>query len=71
MHKEASMEKNHEIENGTPPPSGGGRFEKLTNAATVLFASKTAVVGLFLVMFWVATALFAPYVTGYGPNDQD
>ena len=71
MHKEASMEKNREKKNGTPSPSRSGHFEKLTNAATVLFASKTAVVGLFLVLFWVSTALFAPYITGYGPNDQD
>jgi peptide/nickel transport system permease protein len=38
---------------------------------TVLFASKTAVVGLVIVVFWVGTALFAPYLTPYSPTEQD
>ena len=71
MHSEASMENNRATGDETLPPVRWGPFRKLTNAATVLFASKTAIVGLFIVLFWVSTALFAPYITGYGPNDQD
>ena len=36
-----------------------------------LFSSKIAVVGLFLVMFWVIAALFAPLLTPYTPTEQD
>lgn len=36
-----------------------------------LFSSKIAVVGLFLVMFWVIVAVFAPLLTPYSPTEQD
>ena len=71
MPDEADLDMNDKKENASSLQPVRGRFEKLKNALVVLFASKTAVVGLFLVLFWVATALFAPYITGYGPNDQD
>lgn len=44
---------------------------RLKQAAGILFSSKTAVVGLFLVLFWVFAALLAPYVTQYSPTEQD
>ena len=71
MHKETSMAKNPEKANETSPPVGKDRFEKLKDGLALLLASKTAIVGLFLVMFWVSIALFAPYITNYGPIDQD
>jgi len=44
---------------------------RIKSGLAVLFASKTAVVGLVIVVFWVGTALFAPYVTPYTPTEQD
>ena len=38
---------------------------------SVLVASKTAMVGLVIVVFWVSMALFAPLVTKYTPTEQD
>jgi peptide/nickel transport system permease protein len=37
----------------------------------ILFASKTAVVGLVIVFFWVMVALFAPLLTAWDPMEQD
>ena len=38
---------------------------------TILLSSKIAMVGLFIVLFWVFVALFAPLLTPYTPNEQD
>ena len=38
---------------------------------SVLFASKTALVGFVLVVFWVLAAIFAPFLTSYTPTEQD
>jgi peptide/nickel transport system permease protein len=38
---------------------------------SVLFASKTAVIGLIIVLFWVFVAIFAPLLTPYTPTEQD
>ncbi len=38
---------------------------------SIIFSSKTAMVGLALVMFWVIVAVFAPYMTRYTPLEQD
>ncbi len=45
--------------------------EQLNKGLVVLFASKTAMVGLVIVLFWLGVALFAPLVTDYGPLEQD
>jgi len=37
----------------------------------VLFASRTAVVGLVIVLFWVVVAILAPVLTTYSPTFQD
>jgi peptide/nickel transport system permease protein len=37
----------------------------------MLFASKTAVVGLIIVLFWVFVGIFAPLLTPYSPTYQD
>jgi peptide/nickel transport system permease protein len=37
----------------------------------VIFASKTAMVGAFIVFFWIFVALFAPLLTPYTPLEQD
>lgn len=61
------MESNSSNEN-----SGQGRkAAKLREGISILFSSKTATIGLIIVLFWVFVALLAPYVTAYGPMDQD
>lgn len=44
---------------------------RIGGGLSVVFASKTALVGLALVLFWVFAALFAPVVTSYSPTEQD
>ncbi len=51
------------------PPSRTA--SRIKSGLAVLSASKTAVVGLAIVVFWLATALFAPYITSYSPTEQD
>jgi peptide/nickel transport system permease protein len=46
-------------------------MKRIWEAISILFASKTAVVGLVIVMFWVLVAIFAPLLTPYSPTDQD
>ncbi len=48
-----------------------GFFFRITDAVRFLWASKTATVGLVLVLFWVFVAIFAPLLTPYGPLEQD
>jgi peptide/nickel transport system permease protein len=38
---------------------------------SVIFASKTAIIGLVIVLFWVFVAIFAPLLTPYTPTEQD
>jgi peptide/nickel transport system permease protein len=47
------------------------RWQRLREGLSVLFASKVAVVGLLIVLFWVLVAIFAPLLTPYGPTEQD
>lgn len=46
-------------------------WQKLRGAMAVLFASKTAMVGLGIVLFWVGAAIFAPLLTPYTPTEQE
>jgi peptide/nickel transport system permease protein len=46
-------------------------FSKIRETLSVLFASKTATVGLAVVLFWVFVAIFAPYLSSYSPTEQD
>ena len=48
-----------------------GFFTRLTDGMKFIWASKTATVGLFLVLFWVFVAIFAPLLTPYTPLEQD
>lgn len=47
------------------------RIARMRDSVQVLFASKTAVMGLVIVLAWVMVALFAPLLTRYGPLEQD
>lgn len=44
---------------------------RLKEVLSILFSSKTAMVGFVIVMFWVTVAVFAPYLTKYTPYEQD
>jgi peptide/nickel transport system permease protein len=48
-----------------------GMFKSMWSGISVLFASKIAVVGLAIVLFWVVVATFAPLFTPYTPLEQD
>jgi len=48
-----------------------GIFRRIQNGLAFLFASKIAVVGLCMVMFWIIVAIFAPVFTPYTPLEQD
>ena len=47
------------------------RLKGLASGVSVVFASKTAMVGLFIVGFWMFAAIFAPFLTPYTPFEQD
>ena len=47
----------------------GSNYRK--EALSILFSSKTAMVGFVIVMFWVTVAVFAPSLTPYTPYEQD
>ena len=46
-------------------------WDKLLDGLQILFSSRTAMAGLLLVLFWVISAVFAPFLTPYGPMEQD
>jgi peptide/nickel transport system permease protein len=47
------------------------RFRRMGEALSVLYASRVAMVGLAIVLFWVFVAIFAPLLTPYTPLEQD
>ena len=48
------------------------RFLQIFGAVMrLVWASKIAVVGLTIVLFWVMMAIFAPWLTPYSPTAQD
>jgi peptide/nickel transport system permease protein len=46
-------------------------LRRMWEGFSIIFASKTAVIGLAIVMFWVVAAVFAPLLTPYTPLEQD
>ena len=64
-----------EIDAGTIPPEvseqGPGRLKRIQEGLSVLFASRIAMVGLGIVLFWIFVAVFAPLLTPYTPLEQD
>lgn len=46
-------------------------LKRIWERLAVLYASKIAMVGLVIVLFWVTVALFAPLFTPYTPLEQD
>ena len=47
------------------------RLRRMWEGISIVFASKTALIGLVIVMFWVLVAVFAPFLTPYTPLEQD
>lgn len=50
---------------------GRSRRTRIKDALAVLWGSKTAMVGLVIVLFWVFGAVFAPFLTPYTAEYQD
>jgi len=46
------------------------RIKALRDTFSLLLSSPTALVGLVIVLFWVFTAIFAPFITRYTPYEQ-
>jgi peptide/nickel transport system permease protein len=47
------------------------KASRVRDVLSILFSSKTAMVGFVIVLFWVTVAIFAPYLTEYTPYEQD
>jgi peptide/nickel transport system permease protein len=47
------------------------QWQQIKDGITVILASKTAVVGMIVVLLWISIAVFAPLVTAYDPLKQD
>lgn len=47
------------------------RWQRTRDAVSVVLQSRTAVIGIVIVGFWLATAILAPFLTPYSPTDQD
>ncbi|MEH0018370.1 MAG: ABC transporter permease [Desulfobacter sp.] len=54
-----------------PEDVPGKEKGRIREVFSILLGSKTAMVGLAIVLFWVTVAVFAPYLTEYTPYDQD
>jgi peptide/nickel transport system permease protein len=48
-----------------------GILKRLWAGLSIIFASRIAVVGLGIVLFWIIVAIFAPLFTPYTPLEQD
>lgn len=48
-----------------------GIFRRIWAGLSIVYASKIAMVGFAIVMFWVIVAIFAPLFTPYTPLEQD
>lgn len=46
-------------------------LKRMKDGLSIVLASKIAMVGLAIVLFWVVVAIFAPMFTPYGPLEQD
>ena len=58
-------------EDEAPSTAKAGSVASIERAVRVILSSRTAVVGLAIVMFWVTVAIFAPLLTRYTPYEQD
>ncbi len=63
-----AVAKENNGEKATKRPS---LFKRLGESIAVITRSKTALVGLVIVLFWVFVAISAPLLTPYTPTEQD
>jgi peptide/nickel transport system permease protein len=47
------------------------QLSRIRDNIAIVFTSKTAIVGLIIVLLWVLVAIFAPLITQYTPFEQD
>jgi len=47
------------------------RIRSLRGLASFIWSSRTATIGLAIVLFWIIAAVFAPFLTDYSPLEQD
>jgi peptide/nickel transport system permease protein len=58
-------------EDNIPAAKETGRLQRVWQGISILFSSKIAMTGLFVVLFWIFVAVFAPLLTPYTPLEQD
>ncbi len=61
-------------EKATAPTKVGtrtGRLRRMWEGTSIIFASRTATIGLIIVLFWLTVAAFAPLLTPYTSLEQD
>jgi len=61
-------------EEATAPTKVGtrtGRLRRMWEGTSIIFASRTATIGLIIVLFWLTVAAFAPLLTPYTSLEQD
>jgi peptide/nickel transport system permease protein len=57
---------------GQKPVTAWMRFSRrLSDALALLLSSRTALVGMTIVLIWVLIAILAPHITNFGPLEQD
>ncbi len=47
------------------------QLSRIRDNLSIIFTSKTAIVGLIIVLLWILVAIFAPLITQYTPFEQD
>jgi peptide/nickel transport system permease protein len=68
---EGTQEATAPAENSIPLEAKTGRLQRIWQGVSILFASKVALIGFFIVFFWIFVAIFAPLLTPYTPLEQD
>lgn len=59
------------IETSIKPTARPSRFQAMWKSISIVFESRVATVGLFLVVFWVLIAFISLFWTPYDPNASD
>lgn len=55
----------------TPTTERARQWQQIRESISVVFTSRTAVIGMLIVLFWILIAIFAPLVTQHNPLEQD
>lgn len=63
--------KNNKSSNKSPNARQIDLLKPIKGFVEILLASPTALVGLAIVLVWVLIAILAPWITNYGPLEQD